>query len=293
MEYKGFCSNAQTWARLKNPTLLRTYLNIAEKLNLAMPLRPVEIHEYDPTPAQAHIAWPVRLFKRPFNHPDNILVARDMIAKHLSEQELLLENYVSYCDLKPVYEMYKQGPQDTRSCFETNQSFGRSLPPEWLKPASTVRTIRDYFARPEDRYQIDQSQVNNLGDPLRWQRRAIDQLAPLPPMRRDPPRGILKNHTPMASRPGPIDDSQTRLLESEDVDNEDPAVKYKPSWQGTSYVADATARFKMRDRVPVLSAEPDDLSAEPDDLWSDLDFDDSIAYKIDDQARDHSLGTTK
>lgn len=272
MEYKGFGSNAHVWARLKNRDLLRTYLTIMVRLkfqvclppdlmqayvgiaaNLKMSTpQPVENFEYDPT--KTYVYWPVSPFFKPWNNPTNITAARDMIAKHLSENNLHLRDYVDHYELTQV-----------------NSVRGINESEEWrdwgnARSENARRPRRNVFTKPTD------------PSDYRFQRRAIRQLDTLPMAHNARPCGILKNGYRIINEPEEVDvapvvsqTSSTSVMSDDDFENiEDPRVKYKSSWQGSRYVTEATARYNLRSRIPALSAEPDDI-------WSDSGFDDTIA----------------
>lgn len=243
-ESKGFGSNAHIWARLKHPELLRTYLNIAEKLGLSMHIKPIENFEYDPT--RTYVPWPVPLFTKPYNNPDNIIIARDMIAKHLSDHGLSLELYVDYRDLNPVHEILKSEKWrlPVRDYID-GASFGKSLAAQ----PTTANMLRSEFTQPLT--------MDNLRFEHKWQRRAIDRLDPLPESRTYQ-RAILKSNYYTVCEP-----------ENDYVNIEDPKIKYKSSWQQSSYVLNSEERYNLRSRTPTLSVESDDQ-------WSDIDFDSTI-----------------
>jgi hypothetical protein len=158
-DYKGFGSNAHIWARLKHPDLLRTYLKIAARLGLKMYLPPGLLRayseiatklkvpmqrsndslEYDPK--KSYVEWIVSPFFIPWNNPTNITTARDMIAKHLSENNLRLQDYTDYDDLNPITNAYANESENWREWV--NARYGGLLHSNFTR-LPTMASSSDY-----------------------------------------------------------------------------------------------------------------------------------------------------
>lgn len=230
VEYKGYNSNAQTWVRLKHPKLLRSYLKIAEIMNIPMPLKPEENYEYDPK--QSVVPWPVPMFFRPYNHEDNIELARSIIAKELSDRGLLLEDIIDQTLLMPLHhrdaaERFSLIRQDHESVVKTG--------------LDGIRIDDNWYAR-----SLEEKRKN----------RTISQCDPLPT------RGILKNRLQYT-----WGESRT-----DNVDIEDPEFKYKPGWRNSAYAVDAEMRHGMRSPTKPRQESLTWLDQEcnSDEKWFDL-----------------------
>lgn len=264
-EYKGLGSNAHTWARLKCPDMLRTYLKIAERMGLNMPHPGKSTLSYEYDPKKSTVLWEPRVFRRPWNHPDNIATARDMIIKELFDRDGLLARYIDPDDLKPIHvaPTVQSNLADWKSWMGSSPNPPTRISPggpydEYKSTVSSWTPPKSNFTQPIVRDSDFQMYDNWFNRSLEQKlSKRIDRLEPLPPAR-PPGRGILKGGNAHVNN------------HSSDFDD-DVEVKYKSSWHESAYVTNSIAGRKLRGQMKNSLS----YHAATDDVFNESDFDES------------------
>lgn len=271
-EQKGFGSNAHVWARLKHANMLRPYLNIAEKLALPMPLKPVENYEYDPT--KTAVPWIARpLFTKPYNQECNTIMARNMIAEklyHLSvaakkenTEPIELEHLIDYRDLEPARSAYRTATESRYPPYGSDEWRGEM----YASPNGISRSHRYTIARRQQVVACARDWLNKMTiqKPVTAYENRLEEkhdssdYSTLAPILED--QHISPKNTHIA---------QSQYSDRENVVLDEIKAKYKPSWHDSEYVANITARRNQLQFSSTESMTPKSMSISTDSVTPEI-----------------------